>query len=123
WTRTACLAERRVPLVAAKYRTRPPLRWTRIQLQIAGLAAEVERLRKAGVQFRNDSVTGAGGYHILLDDPSGKLLSCFSRHNRGIQGPRAAANMCGGIEGICTPGAYLQLAITRLRIYCTPVLL
>jgi hypothetical protein len=35
------------------------------------LASEVDRLRKAGLHFRSDVLTGPGGLEILLDDPSG----------------------------------------------------
>jgi hypothetical protein len=31
--------------------------------------AETEQLRAAGVQFRNDIVTGPGGSQVLLKDP------------------------------------------------------
>ena len=48
--------------------------WNRIHLIVDDLAAEVSRLRAAGVQFRNDIVTGPGGSQILLDDPSGNPL-------------------------------------------------
>src|SRR6058998_530102 len=45
--------------------------WNRIHLQVDDLPAEVERLRSAGLSFRNDVVTGPGGSQILLMDPSG----------------------------------------------------
>ena len=32
--------------------------------------AEVERLRAAGVSFRNEIISGPGGQQILVDDPS-----------------------------------------------------
>lgn len=51
--------------------------WNRIHLIVDDLAAEVSRLRKAGVQFRNDIVTGPGGSQILHDDPSGNPLELF----------------------------------------------
>ena len=51
--------------------------WTRIVLNVADLRAEVDRLRKAGVHFRNDIVTGLGGKEILLDDPSGNPIELF----------------------------------------------
>lgn len=59
--------------------TRPvPGGWNRIQLQVADLAAEVKRLRAAGVKFRRgDIVTGPGGSQIWLDDPSGNLIELF----------------------------------------------
>ncbi len=51
--------------------------WNRIQIQVADLAAEVARLRAAGVPFRNDIVKGPGGAQILLDDPSGNPVELF----------------------------------------------
>ena len=51
--------------------------WNRIQLIVGDLTAEVERLRAAGVRFRNDIVTGPGGAQILLEDPSGNLIELF----------------------------------------------
>src|SRR6266404_6857636 len=48
--------------------------WNRIHLIVSDLAVEVERLRTAGVQFRNNIVTGPGGSQILLQDPSGNLV-------------------------------------------------
>ncbi|WP_027997754.1 VOC family protein [Sinorhizobium arboris] len=51
--------------------------WNRIHLVVDDLAAEVERLRAAGVRFRNDVVTGPGGSQILLIDPSGNVVELF----------------------------------------------
>jgi catechol 2,3-dioxygenase-like lactoylglutathione lyase family enzyme len=51
--------------------------WNRIHLIVSDLAVEVERLRAAGVQFRNDIVTGPGGSQVLLQDPSGNLVELF----------------------------------------------
>jgi catechol 2,3-dioxygenase-like lactoylglutathione lyase family enzyme len=51
--------------------------WNRIHLIVDDLAAEVARLRSAGVRFRNDIVTGPGGAQILLDDPSGNPIELF----------------------------------------------
>ena len=48
--------------------------WNRIQLIFDDLAAEVEKLRAAGLRFRNDMVSGPGGLQILLQDPSGTLI-------------------------------------------------
>ena len=39
--------------------------------------AEVERLRAAGLTFRNDIVSGPGGQQILLDDPAGNPIELF----------------------------------------------
>lgn len=51
--------------------------WNRIELVVDDLAAEVQRLRSAGVHFRNDIVTGPGGSQIVLDDPSGNPIELF----------------------------------------------
>jgi len=52
--------------------------WNRIQLVVDDLAAEVTRLRAAGLRFRNNIVTGPGGSQILLEDPSGNLIELFT---------------------------------------------
>ncbi len=51
--------------------------WNRIHLIVDDIAAEVERLRAAGLTFRNDIVTGPGGQQILLEDPSGNPIELF----------------------------------------------
>ncbi len=51
--------------------------WNRIQIEVADLAAEVERLEGAGATFRNEIVSGRGGDQILLDDPSGNPIELF----------------------------------------------
>jgi catechol 2,3-dioxygenase-like lactoylglutathione lyase family enzyme len=56
--------------------------WNRIHLVVDDIAAEVERLRRAGATFRNDIVTGPGGQQILLEDPSGNLVEIFQPAGR-----------------------------------------
>jgi catechol 2,3-dioxygenase-like lactoylglutathione lyase family enzyme len=51
--------------------------WNRIHLLVDDLEAEVERLRQAGLTFRNKTVSGPGGSQILLKDPSGNLVELF----------------------------------------------
>lgn len=51
--------------------------WNRIHFVVDDLAAQVDRLRAAGVRFRNDIVTGPGGRQILLEDPSGNPIELF----------------------------------------------
>jgi catechol 2,3-dioxygenase-like lactoylglutathione lyase family enzyme len=51
--------------------------WNRIHFVVADIAREVERLRDAGVRFRNDIITGPGGQQIVLDDPSGNPIELF----------------------------------------------
>src|SRR5256885_9615995 len=56
--------------------------WNRIHLIVDDIAAEVRRLRAAGVAFRNEIVTGPGGSQILLDDPSGNPIELFQPADR-----------------------------------------
>jgi catechol 2,3-dioxygenase-like lactoylglutathione lyase family enzyme len=52
--------------------------WNRIHLQVADLAAEVERLRAAGVTFRTSAiVAGPGGAQVVIEDPSGNPIELF----------------------------------------------
>ncbi len=51
--------------------------WNRIHFVVDDLKADVTRLRAAGVQFRNEMVTGPGGSQILLQDPSGNFVELF----------------------------------------------
>lgn len=51
--------------------------WNRIQLIYPDLAAEVSRLKAAGVKFRNEILKGPGGQQILLEDPAGNLVELF----------------------------------------------
>jgi len=58
--------------------TKPgPGGWNRIHLLVDDIAADVGRLRQAGLNFRNDIVRGPGGSQILLDDPSGNVVELF----------------------------------------------
>ena len=58
-------------------RTPQPGGWNRILLVVEDLAAEVERLRGAGLTFRSDIITGPGGSQVVLDDPSGNPVELF----------------------------------------------
>ena len=59
--------------------------WNRLVIYTADLPGEVERLRKAGVHFRNDIVYGLGGNEILLEDPSGNAVELFQPTPAGAQ--------------------------------------
>jgi catechol 2,3-dioxygenase-like lactoylglutathione lyase family enzyme len=59
--------------------------WNRLVIYTADLPGEVDRLRKAGVHFRNDIVYGLGGNEILLDDPSGNAVELFQPTPAGAQ--------------------------------------
>ena len=56
--------------------------WNRIQLVVEDIGAEVERLRSAGVRFRNDVVKGPGGAQVLVEDPSGNPIEIFQPAGR-----------------------------------------
>jgi catechol 2,3-dioxygenase-like lactoylglutathione lyase family enzyme len=59
-------------------RSQEPGGWNRLHIEVADLAAEVARLRAAGVSFRtNDIVSGPGGAQVILDDPSGNPVEIF----------------------------------------------
>ncbi len=51
--------------------------WNRFTIEVSDLASTAERLRHAGVHFRNDIVTGVGGKQVLIDDPSGNPIELF----------------------------------------------
>jgi catechol 2,3-dioxygenase-like lactoylglutathione lyase family enzyme len=59
-------------------RRQVPGGWNRLHLEVTDLAAEVERLRAAGVPFRTEEiVTGPGGAQVIVDDPSGNAIELF----------------------------------------------
>ena len=59
-------------------RRQVPGGWNRVHLTVTDLAAEVERLRSAGIPFRMEEVvTGPGGAQVILDDPSGNPVELF----------------------------------------------
>jgi catechol 2,3-dioxygenase-like lactoylglutathione lyase family enzyme len=51
--------------------------WNRVHFIVDDIATEVNRLRSAGVSFRNDIVSGPGGRQILVEDPSGNPIELF----------------------------------------------
>jgi catechol 2,3-dioxygenase-like lactoylglutathione lyase family enzyme len=58
--------------------TRPePGGWNRFSIEFSDLAAAVAQLRRDGVRFRNNLVTGVGGTQIIAEDPSGNPVELF----------------------------------------------
>jgi catechol 2,3-dioxygenase-like lactoylglutathione lyase family enzyme len=51
--------------------------WNRFAIEVSDIADMVEKLRKAGVHFRNGIITGVGGKQIIIEDPSGNPLELF----------------------------------------------
>jgi predicted enzyme related to lactoylglutathione lyase len=57
--------------------------WNRIHFIVENLQEEISRLKKSGVPFRNDIVTGPGGSQVLLVDPSGNFIELFEPKQHG----------------------------------------
>jgi predicted enzyme related to lactoylglutathione lyase len=51
--------------------------WNRMIIDVDDLELEIERLKAAGVHFRNEIATGPGGSEVILDDPSGNPVELF----------------------------------------------
>jgi catechol 2,3-dioxygenase-like lactoylglutathione lyase family enzyme len=51
--------------------------WNRIIVKSSNLEGDVDVLKKAGIKFRNEIVSGPGGRQILLEDPSGNPVELF----------------------------------------------
>jgi glyoxylase I family protein len=58
-------------------RAQKPGGWTRIVLSVVDLPAWIEKLRKAGMRFRNQMETGPGGRQIQVEDPDGNPIELF----------------------------------------------
>jgi catechol 2,3-dioxygenase-like lactoylglutathione lyase family enzyme len=58
--------------------TKPaPGGWNRFVITVERLEDLVSTLRSAGVEFRNEVLSGPGGKQILCMDPSGNLVELF----------------------------------------------
>ena len=51
--------------------------WNRLVVEVDDLESTVERLRRDGIAFRNEVVSGPGGRQILLEDPAGNPVELF----------------------------------------------
>jgi hypothetical protein len=51
--------------------------WNRIDFIVDDIAADVDRLRSAGLTFRNKIISGPGGQQVLLEDLSGNPRELF----------------------------------------------
>ena len=51
--------------------------WNRIVVEVDDLKSTVERLAMAGVQFRNEIVSGVGGKQVLIEDQDGNPIEIF----------------------------------------------
>ena len=56
--------------------------WNRIELVVEDINAEVAKLKKQGLHFRNEIITGPAGSQTLLIDPSGNFIELFQPANK-----------------------------------------
>ncbi len=67
-------------------RTQEPGGWNRFLLDVNDLESEVQKLRAAGVRFRNDIESGPGGTQIQIEDPDGNPIELHQPPS-GAAGP------------------------------------
>jgi catechol 2,3-dioxygenase-like lactoylglutathione lyase family enzyme len=53
--------------------------WNRIIVVVLDLDSSVTGLKQDGVLFRSEIISGPGGRHILMEDPSGNPVELFER--------------------------------------------
>jgi len=58
-------------------RQQEPGGWNRVVLRITDLPALIQKLKTAGVHFRNEMETGPGGKQIQIEDPDGNPIELF----------------------------------------------
>ena len=58
-------------------REQEPGGWNRVVLQVADLPSHIERLKAAGLRFRNQMEVGPGGKQIQLEDLDGNPIELF----------------------------------------------
>jgi glyoxylase I family protein len=58
-------------------RQQEPGGWNRVVLRVADLDRHIERLKNAGVPFRNSMEVGPGGRQIQIEDPDGNPIELF----------------------------------------------
>ena len=64
-------------------RVQGPGGWNRIVLRVENLPAWIDRLKKAGLRFRNAMETGPGGRQIQVEDPDGNTVELFEPASNG----------------------------------------
>ena len=56
--------------------------WNRVVLRATDVSSWIEKLKKAGVRFRNEMETGPAGKQIQLEDPDGNPIELFEPATR-----------------------------------------
>jgi glyoxylase I family protein len=63
-------------------REQPPGGFNRIVLRVDDLDAAIEKMKRAGVAFRNEMEVGPGGRQIQIEDPDGNPVELFEPERR-----------------------------------------
>jgi glyoxylase I family protein len=58
-------------------RRQQPGGWNRVVLEVADLPASIEKLKAAGLHFRNEMEVGPAGRQIQVEDPDGNAIELF----------------------------------------------
>ena len=58
-------------------KSQEPGGWNRVVLRVIDLPAQIEALRKVGVNFRNQMEVGPGGRQVQVEDPDGNPIELF----------------------------------------------
>ncbi len=56
--------------------------WNRLVVKVDDLPAFVEELKKSGLRFRNEILSGPGGRQIQIEDPDGNPIELFEPARR-----------------------------------------
>lgn len=51
--------------------------WNRIVIEVDDIESLVNSMKTAGVNFRNEIISGPGGKQVLAEDPSGNPIEVF----------------------------------------------
>jgi glyoxylase I family protein len=71
-------------------RQQEPGGWNRVVLRVADLPTLIQKLKGAGVRFRNEMETGPGGKQIQIEDPDGNPIELFEPAGRWSGGASGA---------------------------------
>jgi glyoxylase I family protein len=58
-------------------REQAPGGWNRVVLRVDDLPGFIETLKKAGLRFRNEMLTGPAGRQVQIEDPDGNPVELF----------------------------------------------
>ena len=65
------------PMPMPDARSQEPGGWNRVVLRVNDLPSWIERLKKAGVCFRNEIESGPAGSQVQVEDPDGNPIELF----------------------------------------------